>query len=55
MTARVDELLYNTSFVLYRHLEETRGIALRIVKHRDRYWHPITARICCPAATSCSA
>jgi hypothetical protein len=31
----VDELHYNTSFVLYRHLEETRGIALRIVKHRD--------------------
>ena len=31
----VDELHYNTSFVLYRHLEETRRIALRIVKHRD--------------------
>src|SRR6185503_16306343 len=31
----VDELHYNTSFVLYRHLEQTRGIALRIVKHRD--------------------
>jgi selenocysteine lyase/cysteine desulfurase len=31
----VDELHYNTTFVLYRHLEETRGIALRIVKHRD--------------------
>jgi len=31
----VDELHYNTSFVLYRHLEATRGIALRIVKHRD--------------------
>jgi selenocysteine lyase/cysteine desulfurase len=31
----VDELHYETSFVLYRHLEETRGIALRIVKHRD--------------------
>jgi selenocysteine lyase/cysteine desulfurase len=31
----VDELHYNTTFVLYRHLEETRRIALRIVKHRD--------------------
>ena len=31
----VDELHYNTSFVLYRHLEETRRIALRIVTHRD--------------------
>ena len=31
----VDELHYNTSFVLYRHLEDTRKIALRIVKHRD--------------------
>jgi selenocysteine lyase/cysteine desulfurase len=31
----VDELHYNTTFVLYRHLEEARGIALRIVKHRD--------------------
>jgi selenocysteine lyase/cysteine desulfurase len=31
----VDELHYETTFVLYRHLEETRGIALRIVKHRD--------------------
>jgi selenocysteine lyase/cysteine desulfurase len=31
----IDELHYDTSFVLYRHLEETRGIALRIVKHRD--------------------
>jgi selenocysteine lyase/cysteine desulfurase len=31
----VDELHYNTSFVLYRHLEETRRIALRIVGHRD--------------------
>jgi selenocysteine lyase/cysteine desulfurase len=31
----VDELHYNTSFVLYRHLEATRGITLRIVKHRD--------------------
>ena len=31
----VDELHYNTTFVLYRHLEATRGIALRIVNHRD--------------------
>ena len=31
----VDELHYNTTFVLYRHLEATRRIALRIVKHRD--------------------
>lgn len=30
----IDELHYETSFVLYRHLEETRGITLRIVKHR---------------------
>lgn len=31
----VDELHYNTTFVLYRHLEETRRIELRIVGHRD--------------------
>jgi cysteine desulfurase / selenocysteine lyase len=31
----VDELHYNTSFVLYRHLEATRGVELRIVKARD--------------------
>jgi selenocysteine lyase/cysteine desulfurase len=31
----VDELHYNTSYVLYRQLEETHRIALRIVKHRD--------------------
>jgi selenocysteine lyase/cysteine desulfurase len=31
----VDELHYETSYVLYRHLEQTRGITLRIVKHRD--------------------
>ena len=31
----VDELHYETSFVLYRQLESARGIALRIVKHRD--------------------
>ena len=30
----VDELHYETTFVLYRHLEETRRIELRIVKHR---------------------
>jgi selenocysteine lyase/cysteine desulfurase len=30
----IDELHYNTTFVLYRHLQETRGIDLRIVKHR---------------------
>jgi selenocysteine lyase/cysteine desulfurase len=31
----IDELHYETSFVLYRHLQQTRGITLRIVKHRD--------------------
>jgi selenocysteine lyase/cysteine desulfurase len=31
----IDELHYNTTFVLYRHLEATRGITLRIVKPRD--------------------
>ena len=31
----VDELHYNTTFVLYRHLESTRGITLRIIAHRD--------------------
>jgi selenocysteine lyase/cysteine desulfurase len=31
----VDELHYNTTFVLYRHLEKTRNIELRIVKHRN--------------------
>src|SRR5438477_356241 len=31
----VDELHYNTSYVLYRHLEETRRIEMRIVKHHD--------------------
>jgi selenocysteine lyase/cysteine desulfurase len=30
----VDELHYNTSFVLYRELEESRHIELRIVRHR---------------------
>jgi len=33
--AVVDDLHYNTSYVLYRHLEATRGISLRIVKPRD--------------------
>ena len=31
----VDELHYNTTFVLYRHLEQTLGVELRIVKARD--------------------
>jgi selenocysteine lyase/cysteine desulfurase len=31
----IDELHYETTFVLYRHLEQTRRIELRIVKHRD--------------------
>jgi selenocysteine lyase/cysteine desulfurase len=31
----IDELHYNTTFVLYRQLEKARGITLRIVKHRD--------------------
>jgi selenocysteine lyase/cysteine desulfurase len=31
----VDDLHYNTSFVLYRELEQTRGIALRIVPSTD--------------------
>jgi selenocysteine lyase/cysteine desulfurase len=31
----VDELHYTTTFVLYRHLQETRRVELRIVKHRD--------------------
>ena len=31
----IDELHYNTEFVLYRTLEKTRGIQLRIVKHRN--------------------
>jgi selenocysteine lyase/cysteine desulfurase len=31
----VDELHYNTTFVLYRQLEQTRGIELRIVRHHD--------------------
>ncbi len=31
----IDELHYDTEFVLYRTLEQTKGIELRIVKHRD--------------------
>lgn len=31
----IDELHYETEFVLYRHLEATRKLDLRIVKHRD--------------------
>ena len=31
----IDELHYTTEFVLYRALEKSRGIELRIVKHRD--------------------
>ena len=31
----VDELHYNTSFVLYSHLEQTTGVELRIVKARE--------------------
>ena len=30
----IDELHYETEFVLYRHLESTTGVELRIVKHR---------------------
>jgi len=30
----IDELHYETEFVLYRHLEETRGVDLRIARHR---------------------
>jgi selenocysteine lyase/cysteine desulfurase len=31
----IDELHYETEFVLYRQLEKTRGIQLRVVKHLD--------------------
>jgi selenocysteine lyase/cysteine desulfurase len=31
----IDELSYETEFVLYRHLQETRGVQLRVAKHRD--------------------
>ena len=31
----IDELHYETEFVLYRHLEATKGVELRIAKHRE--------------------
>jgi selenocysteine lyase/cysteine desulfurase len=31
----IDDLHYETEFVLYRHLQETRGIELRIARHRE--------------------
>ncbi len=31
----IDDLHYRTSYVLYRHLQETRGIDVRIVRHID--------------------
>ena len=31
----IDELHYETEFVLYRHLQDTRGVELRVAKHRD--------------------
>ncbi len=31
----VDDLHYETEFVLYRHLQDTKGVEFRIVKHRD--------------------
>jgi selenocysteine lyase/cysteine desulfurase len=31
----IDELHYEAEFVLYRHLEETKGITLRVARHRD--------------------
>jgi selenocysteine lyase/cysteine desulfurase len=31
----IDELHYETEFVLYRHLESAKGVELRIAKHRD--------------------
>ena len=31
----IDELHYETEFVLYRALEKSRGVELRVVKHRD--------------------
>jgi len=31
----IDELHYETEFVLYRHLRDTRGVDLRVAKHRD--------------------
>jgi selenocysteine lyase/cysteine desulfurase len=31
----IDDLHYETEFVLYRHLQERRGIELRVARHRD--------------------
>ena len=31
----IDELHYETEFVLYQHLRDTRGVDLRVAKHRD--------------------
>jgi selenocysteine lyase/cysteine desulfurase len=31
----IDDLHYETEFVLYRHLQDTRGIELRVARHRD--------------------
>lgn len=31
----IDQLSYETEFVLYRHLHDTRGVELRVAKHRD--------------------
>lgn len=31
----VDDLHYETEFVLYRHLQDTKGVELRVAKHRD--------------------
>lgn len=36
----LDDLHYTTSFALYRHLSETRGIELRIVARREGAAHP---------------
>jgi selenocysteine lyase/cysteine desulfurase len=38
----IDELHYDTTFVLYRHLEETLGIELRIAKHSGGAVRPET-------------
>ena len=31
----IDDLHYETEFVLYRHLQDTRGVELRVARHRD--------------------
>jgi cysteine desulfurase / selenocysteine lyase len=31
----IDELHYETEFVLYRHLQETRGVEMRVARHRS--------------------